>query len=252
MCLQGPPFSNFCAGKARQVPLLPRGPITSAYPWKPEALAQAAQGRAVVVVVYMARNGLAISERRAAHAALRTLRYTADMWQRAALLAQRLRGGGSTGAPLLSASAVTDAQRLRGGGSTGAPLLSASAVTDAEVRSWVEQSWPRYTAVQWRHEGSSVSATSCARTMLQLADGWGCTKGAPCVLVSDIMGRCDPKAALQEACTTTDTPPGPFAARRRGTDRIRAALDRARNLCPRRWRCALFSLHAASSRRRWC
>lgn len=230
MCLQGPPFSNFCAGKARQVPLLPRGPITSAYPWKPEALAQAAQGRAVVVVVYMARNGLAISERRAAHAALRTLRYTADMWQRAALLAQRLRGGGST----------------------GAPLLSASAVTDAEVSSWVEQSWPRYTAVQWRHEGSSVSATSCARTMLQLADGWGCTKGAPCVLVSDIMGRCDPKAALQEACTTTDTPPGPFAARRRGTDRIRAALDRARNLCPRRWRCALFSLHAASSRRRWC
>lgn len=229
-CLQGPPFSNFCAGKARQVPLLPRGPITSAYPWKPEALAQAAQGRAVVVVVYMARNGLAISERRAAHAALRTLRYTADMWQRAALLAQRLRGGGST----------------------GAPLLSASAVTDAEVSSWVEQSWPRYTAVQWRHEGSSVSATSCARTMLQLADGWGCTKGAPCVLVSDIMGRCDPKAALQEACTTTDTPPGPFAARRRGTDRIRAALDRARNLCPRRWRCALFSLHAASSRRRWC
>lgn len=230
LCLQGPPFSNFCAGKARQVPLLPRGPITSAYPWKPEALAQAAQGRAVVVVVYMARNGLAISERRAAHAALRTLRYTADMWQRAALLAQRLRGGGST----------------------GAPLLSASAVTDAEVSSWVEQSWPRYTAVQWRHEGSSVSATSCARTMLQLADGWGCTKGAPCVLVSDIMGRCDPKAALQEACTTTDTPPGPFAARRRGTDRIRAALDRARNLCPRRWRCALFSLHAASSRRRWC
>ena len=230
LCLQGPPFSNFCAGKARQVPLLPRGPITSAYPWKPEALAQAAQGRAVVVVVYMARNGLAISERRAAHAALRTLRYTADMWQRAALLAQRLRGGGST----------------------GAPLLSASAVSDAEIRSWVEQSWPRYTAVQWRHEGSSVSATSCARTMLQLADGWGCTKGAPCVLVSDIMGRCDPKAALQEACTTTDTPPGPFAARRRGTDRIRAALDRARNLCPRRWRCALFSLHAASSRRRWC
>ena len=230
MCLQGPPFSNFCAGKARQVPLLPRGPITSAYPWKPEALAQAAQGRAVVVVVYMARNGLAISERRAAHAALRTLRYTADMWQRAALLAQRLRGGGSM----------------------GAPLLSASAVTDAEVVRWVEQSWPRYTAVQWRHEGSSVSATSCARTMLQLADGWGCTKGAPCVLVSDIMGRCDPKAALQEACTTTDTPPGPFAARRRGTDRIRAALDRARNLCPRRWRCALFSLHAASSRRRWC
>lgn len=230
MCLQGPPFSNFCAGKARQVPLLPRGPITSAYPWKPEALAQAAQGRAVVVVVYMARNGLAISERRAAHAALRTLRYTADMWQRAALLAQRLRGGGST----------------------GAPLLSASAVTDKNIRSWVEQSWPRYTAVQWRHEGSSVSATSCARTMLQLADGWGCTKGAPCVLVSDIMGRCDPKAALQEACTTTDTPPGPFAARRRGTDRIRAALDRARNLCPRRWRCALFSLHAASSRRRWC
>ena len=230
LCLQGPPFSNFCAGKARQVPLLPRGPITSAYPWKPEALAQAAQGRAVVVVVYMARNGLAISERRAAHAALRTLRYTADMWQRAALLAQRLRGGGST----------------------GAPLLSASAVTDKNIRSWVEQSWPRYTAVQWRHEGSSVSATSCARTMLQLADGWGCTKGAPCVLVSDIMGRCDPKAALQEACTTTDTPPGPFAARRRGTDRIRAALDRARNLCPRRWRCALFSLHAASSRRRWC
>lgn len=230
LCLQGPPFSNFCAGKARQVPLLPRGPITSAYPWKPEALAQAAQGRAVVVVVYMARNGLAISERRAAHAALRTLRYTADMWQRAALLAQRLRGGGST----------------------GAPLLSASAVTDGCIRSWVEQSWPRYTAVQWRHEGSSVSATSCARTMLQLADGWGCTKGAPCVLVSDIMGRCDPKAALQEACTTTDTPPGPFAARRRGTDRIRAALDRARNLCPRRWRCALFSLHAASSRRRWC
>ena len=203
LCVQPPPFSKLCRSHARGLPLVPRtARISTAYgldaatfaAFAREAGGAASGGAAsggadlggVAVVVYMSRGNFAThrGERCAVDAALASLRYTEGMWERAAALVRLMLGGrAARPAPLGTSGPLGKSL-----GMSEPRHASDSAPDDAAVAAWLNATWPMFTAVQWRHEGAGASAEWCARTMLKLAPGWGCTPVQPCVLISDIAG----------------------------------------------------------------
>eukprot|EP00316_Scyphosphaera_apsteinii_P008580 CAMPEP_0119330194 /NCGR_PEP_ID=MMETSP1333-20130426/77703_1 /TAXON_ID=418940 /ORGANISM="Scyphosphaera apsteinii, Strain RCC1455" /LENGTH=450 /DNA_ID=CAMNT_0007339523 /DNA_START=298 /DNA_END=1647 /DNA_ORIENTATION=+ len=133
----------------------------------------------VVVVSYFSRSAVQASTPAGTPVSLSTkLRYGESIWRLAFRIAHAM--------GLAVSYTKAEAADVRHGVALGSADFTSVAVAPSDEWIRKEVSKFRYTAVQWRYEGTISPIGKCAEQLLRRAPTWGCTHMHPCILVSDV------------------------------------------------------------------